>query len=143
MIDFRLTFRWSGSPGFWGVISAAAEHAHFNTTLDSTQLLDEGKQMTAHVKVVDRWEEGTPTPIPSDAKVRAHSGVRFPTQFPQPCTCVRVRISSDNGKTALITSASFASDHVCLFGPGEEGVSLIFTYTYVVVVTPCSRILLR
>ena len=25
VIDFRLTFRWSGSPGFWGVMSAAAE----------------------------------------------------------------------------------------------------------------------
>ena len=30
--------------------------------------------MMAHLKVIDRWEEGTPTPIPSDAKVRAHSG---------------------------------------------------------------------
>ena len=28
VIDFRLTFGWSESPGFWGVISAAAEHAH-------------------------------------------------------------------------------------------------------------------
>ena len=30
--------------------------------------------MRAHAKVVDRWEEGTPTPILSDAKVSAHSG---------------------------------------------------------------------
>ena len=74
VIDFRLTFGWSGSPGFWGVMSAAAEHAHCNTTLKSTQLLDEGKEMMDHVKVVDRWEKGTPTPIPSDAKVRAHCG---------------------------------------------------------------------
>ena len=28
VMDFRLTFRWSGSPGFWGVISSAASHAH-------------------------------------------------------------------------------------------------------------------
>ena len=28
----------------------------------------------AHVKVVDRREGGTPTPITSDAKVKAHSG---------------------------------------------------------------------
>ena len=27
-IDFRLTFGWSGSPVFWGVMSAASEHAH-------------------------------------------------------------------------------------------------------------------
>ena len=43
VINFRLTFGWSGSPGFWGVMSAAAEHAHCNTALDSTQLLDERK----------------------------------------------------------------------------------------------------
>ena len=43
VIDFRLTFGWSGSPGFWGVMSAAAEHAHCNTTLNLTQLLDERK----------------------------------------------------------------------------------------------------
>ena len=33
--DFRLMCRWSGPPGFWGVMSAAAAHAHCNTTLDS------------------------------------------------------------------------------------------------------------
>ena len=33
VIDFRLTFGWSGSPGFWGVMAAAAEHAHCNTTI--------------------------------------------------------------------------------------------------------------
>ena len=43
VIDFRLMFGWSGSPGFWGVMSAAAAHAHCNTTIDSAQLLDEGK----------------------------------------------------------------------------------------------------
>ena len=35
VIDFRLTFGWSGSTGFWGVMSAAAAHAHRNTTTDS------------------------------------------------------------------------------------------------------------
>ena len=32
---------------------------------------------------------------------------------------------SDDDKTALIASASLASDHVRLLGPGEEGVSPI------------------
>ena len=32
---------------------------------------------------------------------------------------------SDDDQTALIASAPIASDHVCLFGPGEEGVSPI------------------
>lgn len=30
--------------------------------------------MTAHVNKVDRWEEGQPTTVPSNAKVRAHTG---------------------------------------------------------------------
>ena len=54
VIYFRLTFGRSGSPGFWGVMSAVAAHAHCNTTIDSAQLLDEGKEMMAHVKVVER-----------------------------------------------------------------------------------------
>ena len=36
VIEFRLTFGWSGSPGFWGVMSAADEHAHCYTALKST-----------------------------------------------------------------------------------------------------------
>ena len=43
VIDFRLTFGWSGSSGIWGVMSAAAPHAHSNTTIDLAQLLDYGK----------------------------------------------------------------------------------------------------
>ena len=43
VINSRLAFEWSGSPGLWDVMSAAAEHAHCNTTLDSIQLLDEGR----------------------------------------------------------------------------------------------------
>ena len=38
VIKFRLTFGWSGSPSVLGVMSAAAEHAHCNTTLKSTSL---------------------------------------------------------------------------------------------------------
>ena len=74
VIDFRLTFAWSGSPSFWGVMSAAAEHAHCNTNLETVQIMSEGEHMMAHVKKVDRWEEGTPTSIPADANIRAHGG---------------------------------------------------------------------
>ena len=33
VIVFRPKVGWSGSPGFWWVMSAAAEHAHCNTTI--------------------------------------------------------------------------------------------------------------
>ena len=41
VIDFRLKFGWSGSPEFWGVMPAAAKHAHCNT-IKTVQLLNEG-----------------------------------------------------------------------------------------------------
>ena len=74
VIDFRPTFGWSGSPRFWGVMSAAAEHAHCNTTLASAHILSEDADMMAHVKVVDLWEDGNPTTVPADAKIRAYPG---------------------------------------------------------------------
>ena len=43
VINFRSTFGWSGSPGFWDVMSAAAAHAHCNITIHLAHLLDEGK----------------------------------------------------------------------------------------------------
>ena len=58
VIDFRLTLGWSGSAGFWGVMSTTVAHAHCNTTIVSAQLLDEGTKTMAHVKVVERWEDG-------------------------------------------------------------------------------------
>ena len=84
VIEFRLTCGWSGSPRFWGIMSVAAQHAHSNTTLNSTQLLEERKEMT-HVKVVDRWGEGKPAPIPPDVKLRAHSGERCSIPSSRPC----------------------------------------------------------
>ena len=54
-------------------MSAAAEHAHCNPTINSIQLLDERKEMMAHVKVVDHWEGRKPTPIQKDAKIRVHT----------------------------------------------------------------------
>ena len=55
-------------------MSAAAEHAHCNTTLASAQSLGEGADMMAYVKVVDHWEGGNPTTVPADAKIKAHPG---------------------------------------------------------------------
>ena len=40
----------------------------------------------AHVKVVDRWEDGKPTPIPPDAKITAHTGGELDDPFLRPCT---------------------------------------------------------
>lgn len=52
VIEFRRTFAWSGSPGFWGVMSVAAEHAHCHTTIKAARLLNEGVNTMAHVKIM-------------------------------------------------------------------------------------------
>ena len=63
-------------------MSATAEYDHCNTTITTAQLLDKGIDMMAHVKIVDRWVEGKPTPVPDDAKIRAHRrGVMFDPFF--------------------------------------------------------------
>ena len=81
VIDFRLAIGWSGFPGFWGVMSAAAEHAHCNTTITTAQLMDEGVDMMAHVKIVDCWGEGKPTPVRDDAKTERTAGGGFDLFF--------------------------------------------------------------
>ena len=125
VIDFRLTFGWTGSPGNFGVMASAAEHAHRNTNLNNVCLLPEGERMMEHVKIVDRWEVGDPEPVPSDAKIRESAGGKLSSPF---MTNVYVddhglirAQQSDDDKSALVVSASLASDYVRLFGPGEPG----------------------
>ena len=81
-----------------------------------------------HVKVVDQWEEGTPTPIPSDASVRAHSGgeisdLFFATVYVDDYLLIRVQHSGDD-KTALncIGLSRFGSRALIRIG-GARGVT--------------------
>ena len=126
VINFRLnTFGWTGSPGNFGVIASAAEHSHCNIDLSNVQLLPEGVKMMGHVEIVDRWEVGDPTPVPLDAKIRANKGGKLSSPFH---TVVYVddhglirAQQSDEDKSALVLSASLASDYVRLVGPREPG----------------------
>ena len=82
-----------------------------------------------HVKVAYRWEERTPTAVPAEAKIRAHPGggnfgAFFTTVYVDDYLLVKVQ-HSDDDRSALIASAFLASDHVRLFGPGEDGVTPI------------------
>ena len=54
VIDFRLTFGWTSSPGNFGVMASVAKHSHCNTDLSNVQLLSEGVKMMEHVEIVDR-----------------------------------------------------------------------------------------
>ena len=81
VIDFRLTFGWTGSPGFFGVMASAAEHAHCRTNMNNVELLPEGIKMTKHIKIVERWEAGDPTPVPSDVSVPPTIGGEWDSPF--------------------------------------------------------------
>ena len=52
-------------------MAAAIEHAHCTTTVDSAVILPEGKAMMSHVKIVQPWEAGSPTQIPTGARGNA------------------------------------------------------------------------
>ena len=68
--DLRLTFRWAASPGYWGLMASAVKHSHLHTTVDSAVILPEGKAMMSHAKIVNPWESGRPTRIPSGVRVK-------------------------------------------------------------------------
>ena len=124
--DLRLTFGWAGSPGFWGLLSSAAEHAHCNTSGRDAHILSEGEDMISHVTIVEPWEEGAPASVPRDTEARPSAGGGllnpfFATVYVDDFILVRVQ-QDPSDQTTLIASASLASDHVLrLFGPGEEG----------------------
>ena len=123
--DFRLTFGWAASPGYWGLMAAAAEHAHCNTTVNSAVILPEGKAMMSHVKIVKPWENGSPTRIPTGVRVNApkRGGPSEPfltSVYVDDFIMASVQLNASD-QTALIASASLASDNVRLFGPGEKG----------------------
>jgi len=123
--DFRLTFGWAGSPGNWGVLSSAAEHSHCHTSIEDAVILPEGADMMSHVKVVEPWEVGKPATVPKDARVRPSSGGEvkdpfFAIVYVDDFILAKVQHEPAD-QSALVASASLASDHVRLFGPGEKG----------------------
>ena len=83
--------------------------------------------------MVDRCQEGTPTLIPPDAEIRAHSGgdisdpFFFTTVYVGDYLLIRMQ-HPDDDKTPLIASASLASGHERSFGPEEERVTPSFVW---------------
>jgi len=123
--DFRLTFGWAGSPGNWGVMASAIEHSHRNSNITNVNLVEEGKNMMSHVKIVKPWEEGPPAQVPEEANVKPHDGGGPLDNFScgvyvDDFALLKVQHTPDDA-TALVASASLASDCVRLFGPAEEG----------------------
>ena len=123
--DFRLTFGWAGSPGHWGGMSEAVAHSHRNTTVESAEILPEGKAMMSHVKITKPWEIGRPRQVPPCLRVKKKDVLRGGPHEPFFATVyvddfIMARVQADlTDQSALVASASLASDHIRLFGPGE------------------------
>ena len=101
-------------------MASAAAHSHNNTNLHNVRLLPEGIKMMEHVKIVNRWEVSPPTPVPPDTKVRSTTGGKLHSPFKTEVYVddhgmIRAQ-QSDEDESALIVSASLASDYVRLFG---------------------------
>jgi len=72
-VDLRLQFGWRGSPGWWGVISAAMQHAQRNTTRASASFSRAGDRAVEHVTVA----QATGRPVaqwPAECVVRPANG---------------------------------------------------------------------
>ena len=80
--------------------------------------------MMLHVKIVEPWESGKPTRIPAGVRVNAprKGGPNEPfltAAYVNDFIMASVQLNP-SAQTALIASASFASDNVRLFGPSEK-----------------------
>ena len=47
--DLRVQFGWQGSPGWWGVVSAAVQHAQRNRTRAAASLSQAGDRAVEHM----------------------------------------------------------------------------------------------
>ena len=81
MTDLRLTFGWAGSPGFRGLLSSAAEHAHCNTFVSDAHILSKGEDMMSHVTIVEPYHT---IPRPDPPREGAAGSVF--------CNCIRWRL---------------------------------------------------
>ena len=123
--DFWLTFDWADSPGYWGVMSDAAAHFHRNITVEMAEILPEGKAMMSQVKVTEPWEIGRPAQVPPCVRIKNNDVRRgglhepfFATVYVDDFIMARVQVNPTD-QSALVASASIASDHIHSFAPGE------------------------
>lgn len=123
--------RRTASPSCWGLMAAAAKHTHCNTTINITNILPERNAVMSHVKIVKSWETESPTQIPTGARaiVSRRGGVHkllSTSLYADACSMAGVQPNASD-QTALITSASLASDNVGLFEPVGKGETPVLT----------------
>ena len=51
VVDLRLQFGWRNSPGFWGLMASALEHAHTHSMFQGADVSQQGAAAVAHVGI--------------------------------------------------------------------------------------------
>ena len=102
-------------------MSDAAAHSHRNTTVESAEILFEGKAMMVHVKITEPWEIGRPRQVPPCVHVKNKDVPRGGPHEPFVAAVyvddfIMARVQADpTDQSALVASASLASDRSRLF----------------------------
>ena len=123
-VDLRLQFGWRGSPGWWGVISAAMQHAQCNTTRASASFSQAGDRAVEHVTIAP----STGRPVvgwPAECVVRPAKGggandTAFVVFFMDDAISIEVQWEKGGGR-CLDLSRSLASIHFEAMGERCEG----------------------
>ena len=124
VVDLRLHFGWRNSPGFWGLMASALEHAHTHSTFQGADVSQQGAAAVVHVRISP--PRGVPVvSIPGDCGPVSGSGGNagnyfFVRYYVDDGILVEVQWWPD-GRRCLRAVQSLASDHFCLLG--ERGVS--------------------
>ena len=125
VIDFRLMFGWTGSPGNFGVMASAGEHYHRNSDLSNVQLLPEGVEMMEHVEMSRPLGSRRSHSRTAGQKYSCEQGGKAFESFPHGGICRRPRPN----KSPAIGRGQISYSCVGLariglrmtFGPGKPG----------------------
>ena len=119
VVDLRLQFGWRSSPGFWGLFSAALEHAHTHTTFQHAEVTAHGAAAVDHVTVVPP-RGGRAAALPRDCvriqDVGGETGSEFFVRYyVDDGILVEIQWFPD-GRRCIRAIQSLASDHFRLLG---------------------------
>ena len=129
--DLRVQFGWQGSPGWWGVVSAAVQHAQRNRTRAAASLSQAGDRAVEHMGIAP--SSGRPVANwPAEFIVRpAEEGgaydPAFVVFFMDDAISVEVQWA-DWGERCLDLSQSLASIHFKAMGERREEEEPFFSH---------------
>ena len=73
VVDLRLQFGWRKSPGFWGLMVSALEHAHTHSTFQDAAVSPQGAAAVEHVRLAPP-RGGSVRSLPRDCRTVSGSG---------------------------------------------------------------------